>query len=165
MEEEVWKKIEEFPNYSVSSYGNVRNDLTGKILKPRLHTHGYHRICLRKNNDTYIHRLVATAFCENENKYEYVDHRDHNKTNNHYTNLRWVSRSQNMQNVRKREGTSSRYIGIDYNQRDKCWRARISVNEKSIHLGSFKTEEEAKIARRTAIIHHNLQDFYPADEL
>lgn len=33
---EVWKPVEGYPNYSVSSKGKVRNDKTGRILKPSL---------------------------------------------------------------------------------------------------------------------------------
>ena len=31
---ETWKVIKNFPNYEVSTYGNVKNIKTGKILKP-----------------------------------------------------------------------------------------------------------------------------------
>ena len=160
---EEFRKIEGFENYSVSNHGNVRNDNTGLILKPRRHTAGYHTVCLGRNHYKYIHRLVANAFCENENNYVQVDHIDHNKTNNNYQNLRWVSQPQNMKNVMKREGTTSRYLGVSYNAKDKRWRARISVNEKSIHIGQFKTEDEARDARREAIIKYNLEEFYPPD--
>ena len=33
---EEFRKIEDYGNYSVSNMGNVRNDNTGKILKPGL---------------------------------------------------------------------------------------------------------------------------------
>jgi hypothetical protein len=32
MTDEIWKNIIDYENYSVSNLGNVRNDLTGKIL-------------------------------------------------------------------------------------------------------------------------------------
>ena len=40
-----------------------------------------------------MHRLVATAFVHNPRPdiFTVVDHIDHCKTNNHYTNLRWLS--------------------------------------------------------------------------
>ena len=31
---EIWLSIEDFPNYNISSNGQVRNSTTGKILKP-----------------------------------------------------------------------------------------------------------------------------------
>ena len=46
---EEWRKVEEFPNYSVSNLGNVRNDETGRILKPWVNSHGYLLANLCKN--------------------------------------------------------------------------------------------------------------------
>lgn len=33
MTTEIWKPIENYETYSVSTFGNVRNDTTGRILK------------------------------------------------------------------------------------------------------------------------------------
>ena len=40
--------------------------------------------------DHYIHRLVATHFVPNPNKYKYVEHIDGDLKNNNADNLRWV---------------------------------------------------------------------------
>jgi len=42
-----------------------------------------------------IHQLVAEVFVENPYNYTEIDHIDQNKRNNHYTNLRWISRFDN----------------------------------------------------------------------
>lgn len=42
----MWKKIKEHSNYSVSTDGMVRNDKTGRILKPALTHNGYYRVDL-----------------------------------------------------------------------------------------------------------------------
>ena len=46
-----------------------------------------------------IHRLIATAFIENPNKYEIVNHKDGNKHNNNIENLEWCSQKQNIQHA------------------------------------------------------------------
>ena len=62
---ETYKKIQGFENYSVSDFGNVRNDKFGKCIKGRDDGYGYIRVCLinnKKKHDKSIHRLVAITF-------------------------------------------------------------------------------------------------------
>ena len=79
----LWSKIDGKPNYSVSENGDVRNDRTGRILKPHKGTAGYYQIMLgRKTVPLYVHRLVASAFIPNPNELPQVDHINGNKLDN-----------------------------------------------------------------------------------
>lgn len=49
----------------------------------------------------YIHRLVAETLVENPNNCLEIDHIDRDRTNNDASNLRWVSRKENMSFERK----------------------------------------------------------------
>lgn len=46
-----------------------------------------------------IHRLVAKYFCDGYAEGLVVNHKDGNKTNNHYTNLEWVTQSENVKHA------------------------------------------------------------------
>lgn len=93
MKEEIWKPIEEYEGYEVSSYGRVRSKR--KILKPQLTEKGYLRHTIQ-NKSNKVHRLVAQAFLPNPNNYPEVNHKDENKQNNRVDNLEWCSHSQNL---------------------------------------------------------------------
>ena len=88
-----------FDLYEVSCYGQVRNKETGYILRQRLRKDGYLTVALHighhKQVIRFVHRLVATAFVSNPNRYKEVNHEDENKTNNCSDNLEWCSRLYN----------------------------------------------------------------------
>lgn len=90
---ENWRQIEN-TNYSVSNFGNVKNNKSGKILKPEKTKKGYLRVEIGGKHKR-IHRLVASAFFPNPENFPCVDHKDRNRQNNNYDNLRWCSYATN----------------------------------------------------------------------
>ena len=86
---EVFRSVDGYKNYAVSSFGRAKNTKTGRILKGLDNGHGYLQVVLyedaiRKKHQ--VHRLVANAFINNPNDKECVDHIDNNRTNNHVSN-------------------------------------------------------------------------------
>lgn len=77
-----------------------------------------------------------------------VDHRDRNTTNNKFYNLREANRQQNTWN----QGTRvTNLLGIKgVQQRGSKFRAYITVNYKTLHLGTYESIEEAINARQNA---------------
>ena len=95
--EEIWKLIDQFPNYNVSNLGNIKNIITNKPLKI-LNKEGYGSVSLKYNElkkSLKVHRLVAVAFIENPENKSDVNHKDKNKLNNHISNLEWMTRKEN----------------------------------------------------------------------
>ena len=92
MDEELWRPLESFPLYAVSSYGRIVNSETGHVLKPYKPGRFYpSRVILRRDGFSYsklIHRLVAETFFTGYSDKQQVYHRDGDFDNNHILNLR-----------------------------------------------------------------------------
>ena len=154
IDEEEWRSINGYINYQVSNIGRVRNSNTGKILRPGISKWKYYSVALTNEaiHKTFdVHRLVAREFLEtpldNSCKYD-VDHIDNNGLNNKVNNLRWATRHQNtMKKTKTTKNTASTYKGVWKSK--ATWRANIKHNYKTIHLGGYKTEEEAARAYNT----------------
>lgn len=115
MDNEIWKDIKVRSDYQVSTNGQVRNKITGKILKPCINNRsGYYHIGLSidgQHRTFYIHRLVAEAFIgERPDGYQ-INHIDGNKLNNRFDNLEYCSRSDNIKHS-YRTGLNSNVIPI-----------------------------------------------------
>lgn len=86
--------------YFISDDGKVFSKEKEELKEKSLFKshNGYLRVALWNNGKQkkyFVHRLVATYFVKNSKNYDSVDHIDEDKVNNHYTNLRWTSKSYN----------------------------------------------------------------------
>lgn len=95
---EKWLPIEDYPNYEVSSLGNIRNTRTGNLMRPWTMQNGYQAISLRNEygrKNFYVHRLVADAFYDGDHDNFEINHIDGRKNNNFIGNLEWCTHSEN----------------------------------------------------------------------
>jgi len=140
---EEWKTISGFENYEVSSFGRVRKG--DRILKPSTDKTGRKQVQLYKESvqtSIRIHRLVAEAFLETGQTGQVIDHIDRNPSNNHVSNLRWCSRSDNNRNVKRKNKSGFSNI---WECRGK-YQAYGRIDGKKIHIGTFNSIEDARIA-------------------
>jgi hypothetical protein len=87
-----------------------------------------------------------------------IDHIDGNRTNNSISNMRLVSLRGNQQNKRcHREG---KLVGASYRKEIAKWGAWISIEGKSIYLGSFESQQAAHEAYRAANITWACRDIW-----
>lgn len=113
---EEWRDVVGYEGlYQVSNLGRVKSlrrrlkhsdgrlrFYPEKIIKDLNTGTGYRHVCLYQNKrrkQSYVHRLVAEAFIPNPNNFGDVNHIDGCKTNNHYQNLEWCSRSKNIKHA------------------------------------------------------------------
>lgn len=90
----------EYDGYFVNADGDVIS-LKGKEpkLMSQWERHGYKRVSLWEKGIKFnvsVHRLVATAFIDNPNGYDEINHKDENKANNNVNNLEWCSHLYNI---------------------------------------------------------------------
>lgn len=84
-----------------------------------------------------------------------IDHIDGNTLNNQKSNLRICSSRQNKQNRRMTTRNSSGYKGVFYAiHPHNRWRAVISINGKTKHLGHFLDPRMAAMSYDEAAIKH-----------
>lgn len=80
--------------------------------------------------------------------YKGYDHKNRNKKDNRVQNLRPCTTQNNTRNRTKKEGCSSKYIGL-CQDRGK-WKVSIKTDDGRKNLGRYSTEEEALIVRLKA---------------
>ena len=88
---EVWRPLEDFPRYEVSSFGRVRNAETGRTLRREITPAGYARVrLLNKYGEyvkVYIHQLVYGTIIDPGYVYGRIRHLDGDTLNNCADNL------------------------------------------------------------------------------
>lgn len=116
--------------YQISTFGNVKNSKTNKILKPRKDKDGYLDVTL-KGRHFRIHRLVASMFVENLNPKQnnLVNHKDENTSNNNVENLEWCDCRYNSNYGTRNERISEKIVGIN-----------IKTNEVIVFYGMREAE-------------------------
>lgn len=86
-----------------------------------------------------------------------IDHRDLDRSNNKWDNLRLCTQSQNLANRRAFKPGQPKGI----RQKGDKWQARIRVDYQEINLGTFTTQEDAAEAYKIAAKKH-WGEFYRA---
>ena len=137
----------------------VREDGMYKSIRRDWHTPckrgGYCRVSI-ESTGIDVHRLVARAFIPNPDNLPYVDHINHNQSDNRIANLRWVTARQNSQNLKKH---ANKLVGCTkrINKNSIKYEALFRADGKVITLGRFNTEEEAHKAYIRYLEVHNLR--------
>jgi hypothetical protein len=101
----MWKPVVGFEDaYEVSECGEVRRTgkargaTVGRVMKQHDSRAGYPMVRIVRSGEDYhafVHRLVAAAFIGPCPIGKEVNHKDSDRTNPHFSNLEYVTRSEN----------------------------------------------------------------------
>lgn len=105
-------------------------------------SNGYMRVAI--DSQRYLAHRIAWLYVHGEWPKNHIDHINGNRADNRLANLRDVSRSINQQNRRKPDSDNqSGLLGAHYHGQNRNWVARVRVNGRAKHIGSFPTPELA----------------------
>lgn len=107
-------------------------------------SHGYVSIGV-DGREYYGHRL-AFLYMTGEWPKKQADHKNTNRSDNRWDNLREATQAQNKTNLKLRSNNTSGYKGVTWDAKLSKWKAQIGYGGKHIYLGVFSDKEDAKKA-------------------
>ena len=116
---------------------------------------GYLTICIDGKNQ-FAHRL-AWLYVHGEMP-RYIDHINHDPSDNRIENLRSVSPQGNSRNQKLKSTNTSGFCGVYWNKRKNKWHSQIVLAGRNTSLGYYTSIEEAVNARKSAEIKHGFHE-------
>ena len=110
---------------------------------------------IKINKTLYKAHRLAWLYVYEKWPSNYIDHINQIKNDNRIENIRDVSFSENRQNITLFKNNKLGVKGVCWDKLQKKYHVQISHNKKVIHLGYFKSIEEAKQKRKEAEIKYH----------
>ena len=107
---------------------------------------GYRRVELN-GAKFFIHHIIWVMMT-GEWPSRKIDHKDRNRSNNKWENLRLADDTENARNKSLHSNNTSGHTGVSWNKRQQKWIAHITIDYKTIRIGGYSTIEDAIKARQ-----------------
>ena len=104
-------------------------------------THGYNIICVQGRR--YRANRLAWLYMTGEWPAGQVDHENRNRADDRWGNLRDATHAQNQMNSKTPKNNTSGIKGVSWHKATRSWRASISVDGRTRHLGHSRCRAEA----------------------
>lgn len=132
---EEWHKINKYNgSYLVNRSGQIMNESTGRILKIQKNKLGYCKVRIVANGkwvQLMIHRAVALTFLQLNPLRNEVNHIDGNKSNNHFSNLEWCNRSENIKHAHRNGLKTNKGVKNPMNGKKQSNESKKIMSEKA----------------------------------
>ena len=161
LENEEFIRIPDFPDYYISNCGRVYSSKTQRCIGCKNPKTGYMMVSLSKgkrSKTTYIHHLVMKFFGDPRPSSDYeIDHIDRHKDNNNITNLRWLTRQENLENKNEyRKDRKKRLCKKDIIKFNLWYISnKDSLDNLSNEKVAMKFEETTKIPIHSITVRNN----------
>lgn len=161
---EEWKCVNGFKDYQINSKGDVLSfkRKNKKLLTSHIDRYGYPsvKLCDKGLEVTFrVHQLVAMNFLGHTidgSRYLVVNHKNFIRTDNRVENLEIITNRENAN--RKHLKSTSKYVGVSWDNENKKWRSSIMINGKYKCLGRYIVEEEASNAYQEKLEEINAEE-------
>jgi hypothetical protein len=110
-------------------------------------------ICITYNKKELRAHRVAWEYVYGREPDGEIDHIDGDRKNNRISNLREVSRLENMNNLECHRNGSFSGVRKRWNK----YAVYITINRKCIYIGLYNTKEEAKKGRERYMLENNIE--------
>lgn len=113
-----------------------------KLVQTSKNNSGYKSVRISPTCKVGLH-VAIWAWANNKWPSGTIDHIDQDKDNNWLYNLRDVSHTTNMRNIRLTTQNTSGHKNVSWNKSRNKWRVDFKVDKKQKNFGFFKSIEEA----------------------
>lgn len=146
-------------NCNVIGYTIIDIEDIDKISNYKISKRGNYAYANINNKSIALHRIITNTVNELDKIHNPIDHINGNYLDNRKSNLRVCTISENMYNTYRQRNKSTGVRKHIQKGKYVSYQAYISVNNKQINLGYYKTKEEAIKARKDAEIKYKVYDF------